>query len=103
MNERIAHTKPLMIQLNNIEKSCKNLAESIFALWLITLDIVEGNSVTVTGLSCADKSTPLTILGMYEHDNARRALGPLAAGLDTSPGNFFHVTLSRFLVYRNPN
>ena len=92
-----------MIQLNNIEKSCKNRAESTFALWLITLDIVEGNSVTVTGLSCADKSTPLTILGMYEHDNASRAFGPLAAGLDTSLGNFIHVTLSRFLVYRNLN
>jgi putative ABC transport system ATP-binding protein len=56
-----------MIQLNNIEKCFQTKAGFTYVLRQITLDIAEGEFVTVMGPSGAGKSTLLGILGMYDH------------------------------------
>jgi putative ABC transport system ATP-binding protein len=74
-----------MISLNNIEKSYPVGAGQYFVLRRITLDVKEGEFITVMGPSGAGKSTLLAILGMldgdwsgeYEfHDHAVHKLNP---------------------------
>jgi ABC-type lipoprotein export system ATPase subunit len=56
-----------MIRLKNIEKSYQTKAGFTYVLRQITLDIAEGDFVTVMGPSGAGKSTLLGIVGMYDH------------------------------------
>jgi putative ABC transport system ATP-binding protein len=55
-----------MIQLNNIEKYYEAGYGKTFVLRRITLDIKEGEFVTIMGPSGAGKSTLLSILGMLD-------------------------------------
>jgi putative ABC transport system ATP-binding protein len=55
-----------MIQLHNVEKSYPAGTGRVWVLRQITLDIREGDFVTVMGPSGAGKSTLLGILGMYD-------------------------------------
>ena len=57
-----------MIRLDRIEKSYKTGAGRTYVLREITLDIAEGDFVTVMGPSGAGKSTLLAILGLLDHD-----------------------------------
>ena len=57
-----------MISLNNIEKFFEHGTQKTFVLRRITLDIKEGEFVSIMGPSGAGKSTLLHILGM--HDNS---------------------------------
>ncbi|HXP61061.1 MAG TPA: ABC transporter ATP-binding protein [Dongiaceae bacterium] len=57
----------LMIQLRNVEKCFKTRAGFSYVLRQITLDIAEGEFITIMGPSGAGKSTLLAILGMYDH------------------------------------
>ncbi|HEX7117857.1 MAG TPA: ABC transporter ATP-binding protein [Longimicrobiales bacterium] len=57
-----------MISLRNIEKVVGTGAARTFVLRRITLDIREGEFVTIMGPSGAGKSTLLGILGMLDHD-----------------------------------
>ena len=56
-----------MIRLRNIEKCYKTKAGFTYVLRQITLDIAEGEFITIMGPSGAGKSTLLGILGMYDH------------------------------------
>jgi len=56
-----------MIQLCDIEKCFKTKAGFTYVLRQITLDIAEGEFITIMGPSGAGKSTLLGILGMYDH------------------------------------
>jgi len=56
-----------MIQLRNLEKSYQTKAGFTYVLRQITLDIAEGDFITIMGPSGAGKSTLLGILGMYDH------------------------------------
>lgn len=56
-----------MIKLRNIEKSVKTKAGFTYILRQVSLDIAEGEFVTIQGPSGAGKSTLLSILGMYDH------------------------------------
>ncbi|HYG36149.1 MAG TPA: ABC transporter ATP-binding protein [Clostridia bacterium] len=56
-----------MIRLRDVEKSYKTKAGFTYVLRQITLDIAEGEFVTIMGPSGAGKSTLLSILGMYDH------------------------------------
>src|SRR5678816_2937846 len=58
---------PLLIQLKNIEKCFKTKAGFAYILRQITLDIAQGEFITIMGPSGAGKSTLLGILGMYDH------------------------------------
>lgn len=60
-------TDAAMIQLRNIEKCYKTKAGFTYVLRQITLDIAEGEFITIMGPSGAGKSTLLGILGMYDH------------------------------------
>jgi putative ABC transport system ATP-binding protein len=55
-----------MIRLRNIQKSCPTRAGEIFILRQISLDLAEGEFLTVMGPSGAGKSTLLAILGGYD-------------------------------------
>ena len=57
-----------LIQLRNIEKSHKLGAGQFFVLRRITIDVNEGEFVTVMGPSGAGKSTLLSILGMLDSE-----------------------------------
>jgi putative ABC transport system ATP-binding protein len=57
-----------MIKLRNIEKCFQTRAGMLYALRRITLDIEEGEFITIMGPSAAGKSTLLNILGMLDHD-----------------------------------
>ncbi len=57
-----------MIKLQNIEKCFQTRAGMLYALRRITLDIEEGEFITIMGPSAAGKSTLLNILGMLDHD-----------------------------------
>ena len=57
-----------MISLRNVEKSFKHGPTKTFVLRRVTLDIKEGEFVSIMGPSGAGKSTLLHVLGM--HDSA---------------------------------
>jgi ABC-type lipoprotein export system ATPase subunit len=56
-----------LIQLRNVEKCFKTRAGFTYVLRQISLDIAEGEFITIMGPSGAGKSTLLGILGMYDH------------------------------------
>jgi putative ABC transport system ATP-binding protein len=56
-----------MIQLRNIEKSFPTQPSPTYVLRQITLDIGEGDFLTIMGPSGAGKSTLLSIVGFYDH------------------------------------
>src|SRR5436190_6651075 len=55
-----------MIQLRNVEKFYESKAGKIFVLRRISLDIKDGDFITIMGPSGAGKSTLLAILGMLD-------------------------------------
>jgi ABC-type lipoprotein export system ATPase subunit len=57
-----------MIKLRNLEKCYRNKAGFEYVLRRITLDIAQGDFVSIMGPSAAGKSTLLNILGMHDHD-----------------------------------
>ncbi|MEE8118278.1 MAG: ABC transporter ATP-binding protein [Gammaproteobacteria bacterium] len=57
-----------LISLRNIEKSYKTKAEETFVLRQISLDVKEGEFISVMGPSGSGKSTLLGILGMLDGD-----------------------------------
>ena len=56
-----------MITLRNIEKSFPTRPSPTYVLRQITLDVAEGEFITIMGPSGAGKSTLLSILGLYDH------------------------------------
>ena len=56
-----------MIKLSNIEKSFPTRPSPTYVLRQITLDISEGEFVTIMGPSGAGKSTLLSVIGFYDH------------------------------------
>src|ERR1700688_2681228 len=60
-------TNAPLIQLRNLEKCFKTKAGFTYVLRQISLDIAEGEFITIMGPSGAGKSTLLGILGMYDH------------------------------------
>jgi ABC-type lipoprotein export system ATPase subunit len=56
-----------MIKLRNIEKCFKTKTGFTYILRQISLEVAEGEFVTIMGPSGAGKSTLLNILGMYDH------------------------------------
>ena len=56
-----------MIQLRQLEKSFPTRPSPTYVLRQITLDIKEGEFVTIMGPSGAGKSTLLSIIGFYDH------------------------------------
>ena len=56
-----------MIQLRNLEKSFPTQPSPTYVLRQITLDIAEGEFVTIMGPSGAGKSTLLSVIGFYDH------------------------------------
>jgi ABC-type lipoprotein export system ATPase subunit len=56
-----------LIRLRDLEKCYKTKAGFTYVLRQITLDIAEGEFITVMGPSGAGKSTLLGILGLYDH------------------------------------
>ncbi len=56
-----------MIQLKNIEKSFPTKPSPTYVLRQVTLDIAEGEFVTIMGPSGAGKSTLLSVIGFYDH------------------------------------
>lgn len=57
-----------MIKLQNLEKCYRNKAGFEYVLRRITLEIEEGDFVSIMGPSAAGKSTLLNILGLHDHD-----------------------------------
>ena len=72
-----------MISLKNIEKSYPVGPQRSYVLRQITLDIKEGEFVTIMGPSGAGKSTMLSILGMFDGDytGEYRFNGEMVSGL----------------------
>src|ERR1051325_9493699 len=58
--------QPKMIQLRNLEKSFPTRPSPTYVLRQITLDINEGEFVTIMGPSGAGKSTLLSVIGLYD-------------------------------------
>lgn len=56
-----------MIRLKNIEKSFPTRPSPTYVLRQVTLDIAEGEFVTIMGPSGAGKSTLLSVIGFYDH------------------------------------
>ena len=57
-----------LIQLRNIERYFESRAGRMYVLRQVTLDVEEGEFITVMGPSGAGKSTLLGILGMLDHE-----------------------------------
>ena len=55
-----------MIQLNNVEKTVKSPAGTIWLLRRINIDVKEGEFVTIMGPSGAGKTTLLSIVGLLD-------------------------------------
>jgi ABC-type lipoprotein export system ATPase subunit len=55
-----------LIQLRNLEKSFPTKPSATWVLRQVTLDIAEGEFVTIMGPSGAGKSTLLNVLGLYD-------------------------------------
>jgi ABC-type lipoprotein export system ATPase subunit len=55
-----------MIKLRNVEKCYKTKAGMTYVLRQISIDIEEGDFITIMGPSGAGKSTLLSILGLYD-------------------------------------
>lgn len=55
-----------MIQLNNIEKTVKSAAGTVWLLRRISLSVKEGEFVTIMGPSGAGKTTLLSIVGLLD-------------------------------------
>ena len=72
-----------MISLKNIEKSYPIGPQRTYVLRQVTLDIKEGEFVTIMGPSGAGKSTMLSILGMFDGDytGEYRFNGEMVSGL----------------------
>lgn len=60
------HRMEPMIRLRNLEKCYKTKAGLTFVLRQITIDVEEGEFITIMGPSGAGKSTLLSILGLYD-------------------------------------
>ena len=56
-----------MIQLRQVEKSFPTRPSPTYVLRDVTLDIQEGEFVTIMGPSGAGKSTLLSVIGFYDH------------------------------------
>ena len=56
-----------MIQLRNLEKSFPTRPSPTYVLRQITLEINDGEFVTIMGPSGAGKSTLLSVIGFYDH------------------------------------
>jgi len=56
-----------LIQLKNLEKCVPTKAGPLCVLRKITLDVQDGEFMTIMGPSGAGKSTLLSILGLYDH------------------------------------
>jgi putative ABC transport system ATP-binding protein len=56
-----------LIQLNNLEKCVPTQAGPLYLLRQITVDVQDGEFLTIMGPSGAGKSTLLSILGLYDH------------------------------------
>lgn len=57
-----------MIHLENVEKSWPLAGGHVWVLRNITLDVAEGEFVSITGPSGAGKSSLLNALGLMDHD-----------------------------------
>ena len=55
-----------MISLNQVEKAYRTGAETTYVLRQVSLDIRDGEFITIMGPSGAGKSTLLNILGMLD-------------------------------------
>ena len=69
-----------LIQLRNLEKSIEAGPNKFFLLRRVTLDIQQGEFVTIMGPSGAGKSTLLSIIGMLDSAWTGRVLLPRSAG-----------------------
>jgi putative ABC transport system ATP-binding protein len=56
-----------LIQLRDLEKCVPTKAGPLYVLRQITLDVQDGEFMTIMGPSGAGKSTLLSILGLYDH------------------------------------
>ena len=56
----------MMIHLNNLEKFYENKAGKFFVLRRITLDVEQGEFISIMGPSGSGKTTLLSILGMLD-------------------------------------
>ena len=63
-----------MIRLRNIEKLYKTKAGQTYVLRQISIDVEEGDFITIMGPSGAGKSTLLAILGLYAHFTSSKFL-----------------------------
>ena len=74
----IASDGPL-VQLRNIEKAYQHGTSTTYVLRRISVDVKEGEFVSIMGPSGAGKSTLLHIIGMHDTRLDRRVLASRAA------------------------
>src|SRR5215469_10711427 len=66
LEEQEVQAGSTMIQLNNVEKTIKSPAGTIWLLRRINLHVKEGEFVTIMGPSGAGKTTLLSIVGLLD-------------------------------------